>query len=253
VIHIHAEIAEVNENDASRCHDARAGRFVCLSVQDCGTGIDASLLNRVFEPFFTTKQAGKGTGLGLSTVYGIARQHQGWVEVASKAGEGSTFSVFLPPSDKPVEPPSQLLVEMPMADGAHTSRTILLAEDESALRELVASTLKCRGYNVLQAADGVEALRVWRTAGSPIDLLVTDIVMPNGISGVELGRILLKESPTLKVLYISGYSREVLENSEMLAEGKNFLPKPFSFKKFLSTVEQSFLAESVNHVCSAIA
>jgi two-component system, cell cycle sensor histidine kinase and response regulator CckA len=242
VIRIHAEITDVNENDARRSHDARAGRFLCLSVQDFGSGIETTHLNRVFEPFFTTKQAGKGTGLGLSTVYGIARQHEGWVEVASKAGEGSTFTVFLPPSDKPVELPSQLLLEKPMADGSNTCRTILLAEDESALRELVATTLECQGYKVLQAGDGVEALRVWRTAGTPIDLLVTDIVMPNGISGVELARSLLKESQTLKVLYISGYSTEVLENSEMLEEGKNFLPKPFGLQKFLSTVEQSFAA-----------
>jgi two-component system, cell cycle sensor histidine kinase and response regulator CckA len=253
VIRIQAEIAEVNDNDARRCHDARAGKFVCLKIKDCGTGIDTSLLNRVFEPFFTTKQAGKGTGLGLSTVYGIARQHEGWVEVESKTGKGSTFSVFLPPSDKPVEPPSQLLVEKPLKDGVKTPRTILLAEDESAVRELVASALVGKGYKVLQAADGVEALRVWRTAGTAIDLLVTDMVMPNGITGVELAKRLLKESQTLKVLYISGYSAEVLENSETLTEGRNFLPKPFGFDKLLSMVERYFVAESSNHTCPVIA
>jgi CheY-like chemotaxis protein len=123
--------------------------------------------------------------------------------------------------------------------------------DEHCLEQII--IIEGQGYKVLQAADGLEALRVWRTAGTPIDLLVTDMVMPNGITGVELAKMLLKESQTLKVVYISGYSSEVLENSETLTEGSNFLPKPFCFEKLLSTVERSFAAESSNHTSPALA
>jgi two-component system, cell cycle sensor histidine kinase and response regulator CckA len=245
-VFIRANVVELKSSEAQRVPDARAGRFVCLSVQDRGCGIETTLINRLFEPFFTTKPNGKGTGLGLSTVYGIARQHDGWVEVASKHGEGSTFSVFLPLSEKPVEASVETSFVKALQRDAVEPRTILVAEDEHALRELMACTLARHGYNILQAADGAEALTVWRSSKTPIDLLLTDMVMPNGISGAELASTLLKESETLRVVYVSGYSAEVLNNGETLIEGRNFLSKPFSFQKLLRTVEQIFIAEPAN-------
>ena len=224
--------------------DARDGHFVQLSVEDTGSGIETSHLNRLFEPFFTTKPQGKGTGLGLSTVFGIAQQHEGWVEVKSKRGVGSAFTVFLPVSEKPAAKKEETTFATRRFTKANQDRTILVVEDEEVLREFISSTLREQGFKVLQAGDGPEARLVWRTAPQPVDLLFTDMVMPNGVSGAQLANELIGESEKLKVLYTSGYSKEVVENAEHLIEGQNFLPKPFNAPKLIASIERCFRSEN---------
>ena len=251
-IRIATQLVNVDAAAAKQNPDARAGQFICLSVADTGCGMDSSTLTHVFEPFFTTKPKGKGTGLGLSTVYGIAKQHEGWVEVESERGVGSTFRVFLPLScEKPATTADAAKpAEPPTAEKA--AGTILLVEDEDPLREFMTLTLTARGYNVLQAGDGPSALQVWQQARQPIDLLLTDMMMPNGISGAELARRLLGQSDQLRVLYTSGYSTELIGNADQLQEGTNFLPKPFDNTRLLKAVRRCFDGEvkaPLNRVC----
>ncbi len=213
------------ENSAKSLNaQAREGEFVCLSVIDSGCGMDDKTLNRVFEPFFTTKEVGKGTGLGLATVYGIVQQHQGWVEVESQVGQGTTFTIFLPATASKLSPKLALSSQHSAQGGAET---ILVVEDEPALRLLVVEILKLYGYRVFDAASGLLALDVWKEHKEKIDLLLTDMVMPDGISGRELAERLLKEQPTLKVIYTSGYSPGMAGKDTALLTGFNFLPKPY--------------------------
>jgi two-component system cell cycle sensor histidine kinase/response regulator CckA len=222
--------------------EQRNGEFVCLTFSDTGMGMDTSVLNRIFEPFFTTKPVGKGTGLGLSTVYGIVRQHKGWLEVTSKPDHGTTFRICFPASRQPAEK-----VE-PVVDAVLQSgrETILVAEDEDALREMVVQILKIQGYTVLEAASGCHALEVWEKADRPVDLLVTDMVMPGGVMGSELAERLTSQCPRLKVIYTSGYSPGMAGKDASLLEGRNFLPKPYSIGKLAHFVRQCLDAPSIN-------
>ncbi len=206
--------------------DARPGQFVCLTVADTGAGMNQSVLSHLFEPFFTTKAIGKGTGLGLATVYGIVKQHEGWIAVESKVGEGSQFTVYFPVAGKDAQPGVAPPVELPLS-GAKREATILVAEDEPALRELVVSILELCGYRVYQAGTGVEAIKVWRQHKEEIDLLLTDMVMPQGISGRQLAQQLQAENPNLKVIFTSGYSPGIAGKDIAILEGFNFLPKPY--------------------------
>jgi signal transduction histidine kinase/DNA-binding NarL/FixJ family response regulator len=224
--------------------DARDGRFLKLSVADNGTGIDTLHLSHLFEPFFTTKDKGKGTGLGLSTVYGIAQQHDGWVEVKSKKGQGSVFEVFLPASNQAVAPRHETEFSNKIFTRPKRAGNVLLVEDEEALRGFITDALSQCGYNVIQAGDGIEAQIVFRTSLQPVDILITDMVMPNGITGRELACQLLDCQPDLKVLYMSGYSTDLMENADRLTEGENFLPKPFNIPQLISTVERCLQSES---------
>jgi CheY-like chemotaxis protein len=210
--------------------EARPGHFVCLTVADTGCGMTQNTLGHLFEPFFTTKEPGKGTGLGLATVYGIVKQHQGWILVDSQLDVGSTFTIFLPrtanPADKvaPVPQPGQLVGKETMARG---NETILVVEDESALRELVVNILELCGYRTYQAETGVAALPVWEKHKDEIDLLLTDMVMPEGMSGRQLAERLQAQDPGLKVIYTSGYSPGMAGKDIALLEGFNFLAKPY--------------------------
>jgi two-component system cell cycle sensor histidine kinase/response regulator CckA len=235
-VRIYAEAVTLDVVVAKKNPEAKAGAFVRLSVEDNGCGIETTNLARLFEPFFTTKPKGKGTGLGLSTVYGIVRQHEGWIEVVSKRGIGSTFRVYLPISDKPAAIGGDTEITAKNYAKDQTVRTVLVVEDEDPLREFMSMTLEQHGFRVLQAGDGVEAQLVWQTSQQPIDLLVTDMVMPNGVSGGDLANRLLTKRSDLKILYTSGYSTEVLDNAELLIEGKNFLPKPFNVPKLIKAV-----------------
>lgn len=215
--------------------EARSGEFVCLTVSDTGCGMDPITLNRIFEPFFTTKEVGKGTGLGLATVYGIVKQHQGWIEVESRVGFGTTFRLYLPCSEKsaqPVEAPAQ---REPIRGG---SETILVVEDEPALRDLVTEILGVYGYKVVAAESGLHALRVWEEHGHAVDLLLTDMVMPEGISGRDLADRLQKRDPELKVIYTSGYSPGMAGKDLALLEGFNFLPKPYPPTRLAQVVRE---------------
>jgi len=200
-----------------------AGRYVVLQVTDTGSGMDARTQARIFEPFFTTKARGRGTGLGLATVYGIVRQSDGHVAVESAPGAGTTFRIYLPRVDAP------LAVATPPQPAAATagSGTILLVEDERLVRVLARKVLEQAGYRVLVAEGGAQALELAHGHNGVIDLLVTDVVMPE-MSGRELVRRLLQERPAVRVLYMSGYSDEAVAQHGVLDVGTSFIAKPFT-------------------------
>ncbi len=214
--------------------ERRDGDYVCLTFTDTGNGMDTQILSRIFEPFFTTKDVGKGTGLGLSTVFGIVRQHQAWLEVESKPNQGTTFRIYFPASRQAVEK-AELVVDPALHNGRET---VLVAEDEDVLREMVVQVLKTQGYTVLEATSGRHALEVWEQANRPIDLLLTDMVMPGGIMGSDLAERLSSECPNLKVIYTSGYSPGTTGKDASVLEGRNFLPKPYSIGKLAQFVHE---------------
>jgi PAS domain S-box-containing protein len=231
---------ELDEFAAAQSAQARPGSFVCLSVSDSGCGIPPEILPKIFEPFFTTKEVGKGTGLGLATVFGIAQQHQGWVAVYSEVGHGTTFRVYLPRlagnADRTAAP------------SAVTARrgggeTVLLVEDDPSLRVSVRKSLSQLGYRILEAPTGIKALEVWKQNRDEIRLLLTDLVMPDGMTGKDLAQRVLGENPDLKVIYMSGYSAEVVGKDFPLKEGDNFLTKPFQASKLARTIREKLDAK----------
>ncbi|EIQ00328.1 signal transduction histidine kinase [Opitutaceae bacterium TAV1] len=209
--------------------------WVRLSVSDTGCGMDDSTLHRIFEPFFTTKGRQHGTGLGLVTVQSIVRQHHGWIDVRSRPGEGSTFDVFLPaiPSAAPL--PDR---RSPREARLHGSETILLVEDETSVRSTAAASLRAHGYRVIEADDAASALRCWRQSPDRIDLLLTDMVMPCGVSGMELALQLAREQPALKIIVSSGYNMHPRAGSDLPAMNDCYLPKPYDIQTLLTTVRQ---------------
>jgi two-component system cell cycle sensor histidine kinase/response regulator CckA len=225
-VDVDAEQARLNRN-------ARVGRFVRLSVADTGSGISAQDLPHIFEPFFTTKDVGKGTGLGLATVYGIVEQHKGWIEVDSREKGGTTFNIYLArvaggaQAQPRAEAPSKAL---------RGTETVLLVEDEESVRKLMKSLMERYGYVVHTAESGVKALEVWREHRGAIDILITDMVMPEGIGGRELAKELLSEKPSLKVIYCSGYTNDVYGQEVPLRKGENFLEKPFNLNLLLQMI-----------------
>ena len=213
---------------------AAAGPFVLLSVSDTGCGMDQETLSHIFEPFFTTKEKGKGTGLGLSTVYGIVKQCGGYIMAYSEPGRGTTFKVYFPhvsgtPDSRRA---SDRRVEVPGG-----KETVLLVEDETALRELTRGLLETAGYTVLEAANVEDAIRLAESAHRKIDLLLTDVVMP-GMDGHELSRQLTSTCPSLKVLYMSGYTDDVIVHKGVLTRGTTLLQKPFGRAGLLGKVRQ---------------
>jgi two-component system cell cycle sensor histidine kinase/response regulator CckA len=222
---IETAAVELDELAASQCPQARAGSFACLSVSDSGSGIPPEVLPRIFEPFFTTKDVGRGTGLGLATVFGIVQQHRGWINVYSQLHHGTTFRVYLPrlPSGAPGQAPAPL----PSATQRGGTETILLVEDDTALRALVRANLTRLGYRVLEAPTGASALDVWKQHRHDIRLLFTDLLMPDGLNGKELAQRLLEDNPKLGVIYTSGYTADIADKDHPLQEGVNFLAKPF--------------------------
>ena len=233
----------VTADQAAGHPDKRAGTFVVLTVTDTGCGMDKQTLARVFEPFFTTKPIGRGTGLGLSTVYGIVRQHEGWLEVESQPGVGTTFRIFLPTTDQrpePVPAPAPGTCQAPaQAVNPKPDQAILVVEDEPEVREFMTTALSTEGYEVVQAASGAEALLKWKDITHKVRLLLTDMVMPEGISGPMLAKHLLRRQPDLRIVYTSGYSPDVVANGHVLKEGVNFLGKPFTQDRLLSTVQEA--------------
>jgi PAS domain S-box-containing protein len=210
------------------------GPYVLLTLADEGCGMDEGTMARIFEPFFTTKEAGKGTGLGLSTVYGIVRQTDGYVRVASGVGEGTTFRIYFPA----VEAEEEVRVDADLDSGEVRLRggeTVLLVEDEDMVRELASRVMSSNGYFVLEAEAADEALAMCRRHEGPIDLLVTDVVLP-GINGGELADRIVNILPDIAVLYISGYTGGALVEHGVLRDGINFLQKPFSPQLFLRKV-----------------
>lgn len=219
------ETANVTLDEAYVAHHAEVqqGDYVLLAVSDTGIGMDERTLARVFEPFFTTKEMGKGTGLGLSTCYGIVKQAGGSIWVYSEPGKGTTFKVYLP---RATEIPTALpeRVERRRVEGGN--ETVLVVEDNDAVREVAVAALQARGYRVLQAANGEEALELVQGLAEPVHLLLTDVIMP-GLSGAVLAMKLREIQPQVKVLYTSGYTENVIVHHGVLIEGTAFLPKPY--------------------------
>ncbi len=222
--------------------EARLGAFVCLRVTDTGCGMDATTLARIFEPFFTTKEVGKGTGLGLATVYGIVKQHEGWIEVSSQVGRGTTFNVFLPASGEAVKVPPPEAALATTVRGGH--ETLLVVEDEPVLRDMALLILQDCGYQVLEAGSGAEAFQVWERHPGAIKLVVTDLVMPGGMSGRELAIKLMAREPGLRIVFTSGYSVEE-SDTEFFRRGKaRFLQKPYTRADLAKAVRESLDAQS---------
>ncbi len=223
----------VDETRARKSESSRPGQFACLSVCDTGCGMDEDTLKRVFEPFFTTKDVGEGTGLGLSTVYGIIHQHRGWVEVESKLGSGSRFHVYLP-----LLPPSTTVEVGPVGkeEGPQGGETILIVEDEASVRNLLGNLLAREGYRTLYAANGQEALQIWSQHRNEVHLLFTDMVMGEGLSGLELAKALRQERPSLKVIIFSGYSGDLEGLTAAPDASVTFLPKPCPLEELLPVV-----------------
>ena len=232
--------AQVTSTEAYRHPDARPGQFVCLSVSDDGSGIEPDVLARIFEPFFTTKGVGKGTGLGLSTVYAIVGQHEGWTEVRSTVGVGTTFEIYLPALDEPSRPRKKRRTSNPdlsALDGR--GERILLVEDELAVRMVARAVIERAGYHVTEADDAPSALAVWDAAEQPFDLLLTDMVMPNGITGSELAAELRRRQPGLKIVLTTGYSHDLLKKGAQTVAGARILLKPFSRAPLLAILRET--------------
>ena len=212
---------------------SRPGSFVRLRVADTGIGMTTETMTHIFEPFFTTKDIGQGTGLGLATVYGIVKQHEGWVDVSSEPGKGSTFDVYLPAAPAISATLPDKAVNGHVAGG---SETILIVEDEPILRDMARDILEECGYHILEAASGKDALDVWNRQPDGIVLLLTDMVMPEGMSGVDLATQLLADQPRLKVVFTSGYTANEV-NQELLARTRaSFLSKPYTHAELAQTV-----------------
>lgn len=216
--------------------DAEAGDYVSLQVRDNGSGMSQDIMDHMFEPFFSTKEDAKGTGLGLSTVFGLVKQHGGFISVDSEVGRGTTFEIYLPalPADQVVaqeDPP------LPAASSGG-DESILLVEDDEGVRRLTAQVLRSAGYRVRDAANGPAALEVWERMGQEFQLLITDIVMPGGLTGLELAARLQGARGDLKVLLISGYSSEFCEREQPVGPGRSFLAKPAQAEKLLEAVRR---------------
>lgn len=221
----------LNEEFARQHVSMKPGAYVMMTVRDTGCGMDKETLNRIFEPFFTTKEKGKGTGLGLSTVYGIIKQSGGNIWATSELGQGSTFTIYLPKDTSPLPKkykPKPAQPPLPIKG----TETILLVEDESAVRTMLRQTLESNGYKVLEAPDGQEALNICQNYQGPIHLLLTDVIMP-GMNGRELSNTLSRRFPKMKVLFMSGYPDNSIVPHGALEPHTMFLQKPFT----LSTLE----------------
>jgi len=222
--------------DFARHHaTVQPGPHVLLSVTDTGTGMDQEVLAHIFEPFFTTKEVGKGTGLGLATCYGIVKQNRGSIWVYSEKGIGTTFKIYLPRAEAPVE-----TVEAPAyrpVSEVHGTETVLLVEDETLVRDLAADALRRHGYQVLTAPSGPEALQIAEQAVHPFNVLVTDVVMPQ-MGGQQLAEELLATRPDLKVLFISGYTDSSLLRESSVGSSMTLLQKPFTPAQLVQKVRE---------------
>ena len=229
---LRTENVELDGPGGPRRDGVPAGRYVCLTVSDTGSGIPREIRERIFEPFFTTKAVGKGTGLGLSTVYGIVKQSGGFIWVESEAGRGTTFTVYLPRAVDAEKPAS---VPAPGEVGANGAETVLVVEDEEGVRHLTRRILERQGYTVIEACDGRDALQRAAAHGGRIDLLLTDMVMPE-MTGRALAEVLVAERPGLRVLYMSGYTDDEIVRRGMRDAGSGFVEKPFTTTSLVRVV-----------------
>lgn len=234
VITIETELAELDAEYASTHEGVAPGRYVMLAVSDTGKGMDAETLAQIFEPFYTTKEKGKGTGLGLATVYGIVRQHGGSIRVRSEPNCGATFEVYLPVASQPAPPAEKV---QPTDGAARGAGTVLVVEDNEQVKGLALAVLKRQGYAVLSAGNGREALQILAAVEGGIDLLLTDVVMPE-MSGRELHRRVAERFPAIKVLYMSGYTDNAIAHRGAIDAGVDFIQKPFSVKALADKIAE---------------
>jgi nitrogen-specific signal transduction histidine kinase/ActR/RegA family two-component response regulator len=233
---LHLETADVDLDEvfARPRLEVEPGSYVLLAVSDTGIGMDEAARSRIFEPFYTTKELGKGTGLGLSTVYGIVKQNRGHIWVYSEPGQGTTFKIYLPRM-------------APLADVAKISvkpavlprgwETVLLVEDDEMVRQVTSKMLQRQGYRVLEAAGGLEALKVCDSHREPVHLILTDVVMP-GISGPEMAARAIQKHPGIKVLFMSGHTENTIVHHGVLEPGVAFLQKPFKYNDLICRVRE---------------
>jgi two-component system, cell cycle sensor histidine kinase and response regulator CckA len=247
---LQTQMVQLSDEDVRGKTDLRPGRFVSLRVQDTGCGIPPDVLPRVFEPFFTTKEVGKGTGLGLATVFGIVKQHHGWLEIESVVNQGTCFTLLLPVSEShenvPARPASS---DGPVTGGRET---ILIVEDEPSVREFAVAVLKPLGYRVLQARSGLDALEVWKWHSARINLLLTDMVMPDDLTGPALAQKLLTDKPDLAVIFTSGYSQETMGSVFESAKAARFIHKPYSPRQLSTLIRATLDARSKAPVASSV-
>jgi PAS domain S-box-containing protein len=226
--------AEMDEAYVAAYGYGRPGRYALISVSDTGPGMDKNTLQRIFEPFFTTKEAGQGTGLGLAVSYGIIKQHDGYIKAYSEPGHGAAFNIYLPLYEQAVIP-VQTLVDGDPVMGGH--ETILIAEDDPDLRNLIRITLESFGYEVIAAQDGEEAIAQFRENRDRISLVLLDVIMPKQ-NGKEVAEAILKDRPGIKILFTSGYTMNIFKNDELTAAGFDFIHKPFQSKNLLFKVRE---------------
>jgi len=226
--------AELDATSIGAQPDVQPGRYAAFSVTDSGIGMNKDTLSKLFEPFFTTKEAGKGTGLGLSIVHGVVKQSGGHILVSSEPGLGTTFTIYLPCVEQPAE---ILQSQVPMPAASSGCETVLVVEDEAQVLTLERSILEARGYKVLTASHGKEAMRISQEYPEPIHLLVTDLILPH-MNGREVARHLLPARPSMKVLYVSGYPDDTLVNAGLTRHQTSFLQKPFTSDALLCIVRK---------------
>ena len=223
-----------------------AAEYVLIEVKDSGVGVPPDLIEKIFEPFFSTKEVGKGTGLGLSTVYGIVKQTGGFIYLESEVGKGTAFRIFLPrhvPGAAEVEAAATLVpaatadADRPAADLTGQG-TILLVEDEEGLRSLNARGLRSRGYSVIEASNGVEAMEALEEKNGAVDLVVSDVVMPE-MDGPTLLKAMRGRNPDLKIIFVSGYAEDAFEKSLPENQQFAFLPKPFTLSQLVAAVKET--------------
>jgi two-component system cell cycle sensor histidine kinase/response regulator CckA len=232
-IRIESANSDLSET-AAQAHGLPPGPYVLLSINDTGHGMDSETVDRVFQPFFTTKDEGKGTGLGLSTVMGIVKQSGGDIWVRSAPGKGASFTVCLPQIQQP-QGEADIATAPPEAAGCET---VLLVEDEESVRRLLSHVLQRRGYQVLEACNGAEALGIFQKRGREIHLVITDMVMPR-MTGRELGEHLLRIRPDMKIIYMSGYTDDVLVRTGAIGPGMTFLQKPLRPEALAAKVREA--------------
>ncbi len=214
-----------------------AGDYVRIEVSDTGTGMSKEIQSKIFDPFFTTKPVGQGTGLGLATVYGIVKQSGGFITVDSEVGKGTAFNIYLPRRKLEAADTAPVEIVPAAARDVTGQDTILLVEDEEAVRSFAARALRMRGYNVLEASGGEEALEIVKSGASKIDLIITDVVMPN-MDGPTMVRNVKLTNPDLPVIFMSGYAEEAFRRNDQSSEDIHFLPKPFGLKQLAAKVKE---------------
>ena len=226
--------------------EVQVGDYLLIAVSDTGSGMKEETISKIFEPFYTTKSNGKGTGLGLSTVYGIVKQNKGHIYVYSEPNKGSTFKIYWPTTDLDIVAEYK---DEPSEEMARGEETILFVEDDDEVRKFMNRTLKTLQYNTFEACNGLEALEIVRRNKLKLDLLITDVIMPE-MGGKELAEEIVKFVPGIKILFTSGYTDNHIVRSGRLDQGINFLQKPFSIKEISKKITEGKLIKTTTPVKS---